>query len=45
MAEDKKEALKKIAAKLKSAAAEAKKIAQDANNADASVDEVEKENK
>jgi hypothetical protein len=45
MAEDQKEAIKKIVAKLKLASTEAKKIAQDANSADSAVDEIEKEAK
>ncbi len=44
MPENKKEALKKFTAMLKAASEKAKKIAQDANAADASVDQVEQQN-
>jgi hypothetical protein len=45
MPEDQKEALKKIAEKLKATAVKVKKLKDDANSADAAMDQVEKENK
>jgi hypothetical protein len=45
MPEDAKAAMKRIAEKLKSAAAEARKVQELADSADASIDQVDKENK